>query len=161
MEIQISQILFQIINFSFVLGALTYLLYKPVQKILDERAKRIEEGQVAAQKAITEQQQSEEFKKQSKKEAEKQAAQVLETAKTEADKKSAELLEKAQDHAKAQVLKFQTEWQEQKKELIKELKQQFVESVVAATEKVTAESLDKKAHSKLIDQELDALLKSL
>ena len=49
MEIDISQILFQIVNFSVVLAALTFLLYKPIFKMFLERAKRIEEGQKAAQ----------------------------------------------------------------------------------------------------------------
>jgi F-type H+-transporting ATPase subunit b len=85
----------------------------------------------------------------------------LEEAKREADKRSQELLDKAQEHAKAQVLKFQAEWQEQKKELVKELKEQFVEAVMATSSKVVGEALDKKAHAKLIDTELSNLLKTL
>ncbi|HYD35646.1 MAG TPA: F0F1 ATP synthase subunit B [Vitreimonas sp.] len=161
MEIQLPQILFQIINFFVVFGALSYLLYKPVKKILEERANRIEEGQLAAQKSLAEQHKIEELRKQAEKEAKKQAAEILEQAKKDATKQTEELASKAQEHAKAQLLKFQTEWQEQKKELVKELKQQFTESVVAAAEKVVGASLDKKAHAKLIDDELNTLLKSL
>lgn len=161
MDIQIPQILFQIINFGVVFGALTYFLYRPIQKILEERAQRIEEGQVAAQANLTEKQKIEELKKQSKKEAEKQAAQILDEARKDAQKTSQELVAKAQEHAKAQILKFQAEWQEQKKEMLKELKQQFAEAVIATSEKVVGASLDKKAHAKLIDEELNSLLKSL
>jgi len=38
MDIQLPQIIFQIVNFGVVVGALTYLLYKPVKKMLDERS---------------------------------------------------------------------------------------------------------------------------
>ena len=41
MDIQLPQIIYQLVNFGVVFGAVTYLLYKPVQKILDERSKRI------------------------------------------------------------------------------------------------------------------------
>jgi F0F1-type ATP synthase membrane subunit b/b' len=54
MEINFLQILFQAINFGVVFGAITFLLYKPVMKMLDERAKKIAEGQSAAEKSIRE-----------------------------------------------------------------------------------------------------------
>ena len=41
MDIQLPQIIFQLVNFGVVFGAIVYLLYKPTQKILDERAKRV------------------------------------------------------------------------------------------------------------------------
>jgi F-type H+-transporting ATPase subunit b len=161
MNIQLAQIVFQIINFSVVAGALTYLLYKPIQKILDERSHRIAEADQAAQKALLEKQNIDDLKKQSKKEAEKEAATILATAKEDAQKRNEELLHKAQEHAKAEILKFQNEWQSEKKELVKELKQQFADAVIATAEKVLNEKLDSKSHSKLIDQELAQLLKTL
>lgn len=161
MDIQIPQILFQIINFSVVTGALIYLLYKPIQTLLEERARRVEEGQLAAQKNIAEQQKLEELKKEVKRSAEKEAAEILEKAKVEADQKAQDMLNKAQEHAKAQILKFQSEWQEQKKELVKQLKDQFITGVVATTEKVVGKAFDKKAHQQLIDDELAQLITQL
>lgn len=163
MDIQLPQILFQIINFSVVAGALTYLLYKPVQKIMSERAARIEEGQKAAEKALTEQQQAEELTKTSKKTAEKEAATIIAEAKKTADRLSQEIQVKTQEHAKAQLMKFQSDWQGEKKKLVEELKHQFADSVVAAAEKVVGNSfkVDQKAQSKLIDEELEQLLKKI
>ena len=66
MNIVFPQILFQIINFSIVMGALWYLLYEPVMKIFSERAKRIEEGQLAAQEAIAQQEKIDELKENTK-----------------------------------------------------------------------------------------------
>ncbi len=163
MDIQLPQILFQIINFSVVVGALTYLLYKPVQKILDERANRIEEGQKAAQKAMTEQQHAEELKKQYKKDAEKEAAAIIAEAKETAQQLSRDLQEKTQEHAKAELLKHQNDWQAEKRKMIEGLKQQFADAVVSAAEKVVGDSIkvDAKKHAQLIDDELSALLKKM
>lgn len=160
MDIQLPQILFQIVNFSVVVGALTYLLYKPVQKVLEERATRIEESQRAAEKILSEKNAIDELKKQSEKEARKQAAQILEDAKKDAEKLAHDLTTKAQEHAKAQLLKVQTEWQEQKKELVRDLRQQFADAVVKTTAKIGM-SMDKKAHMTLIDEELESLLKRI
>lgn len=161
MEIQLPQIIFQIINFSVVVGALSFFLYKPVQKILDERANRIAEGQKAAEKAIADQAAMEDLKKTLKKDADKQAAAILEQANAEAKKQAQELLKQAQEHAQAELLKVQNEWNAEKKELVKDLKQQFADAVVSATEKVVGTSIDSKAHAKLIDQELTQLLQNI
>ncbi len=161
MDIQLPQIIFQIVNFSVVAGALTYLLYKPVQKIMDERANKIIEGQKAADAALREKEAIEALKKKSQSEAEKAASSLMEETKKAAETRSQELLAQTQEHGKAQLVKLQAEWQNEKKELVKELKTQFADAVVATAEKVVGESLDAKAQSKLIDQELNTLLKSL
>jgi F-type H+-transporting ATPase subunit b len=160
MDIQLAQILFQIVNFSVVAGALVYLLYKPIQKILEERSARIEEGQKAAAEAIAERDQLTKAREAAEKDARKEAVAIIESAKKDADKLTQELTAKAQEHAKQQLLKVQSEWQDQKKELVKELKLQFAEGVFATAAKIGM-SLDKKAHAALIDQELEAVIKRL
>ena len=83
MQIELTQILFQIINFGVVLGVLWYLLYKPVLKIFAERAKRIEEGQKAAAKALENQEKINEIKLKTEAESKKKASQVLKEASVE------------------------------------------------------------------------------
>lgn len=161
MDIQIPQIIFQIINFSVVLGALTYLLYKPILKVLDERAQRVEEGQKAAQAAMAEQSNIEELKRQVKQQAEKQAAKMLEEANKAAAARKADLLATAKEEAEALVSKYGSDWQAEKKQLMTNLQAQFTEAVMLTAEKVVGSSLDAKAHSKLIDDELKALIKSI
>lgn len=161
MDIQIPQIIFQMINFGVVLGALSYLLYKPILKVLDERATRIEEGQKAADKALAEQSNIEELKKQIKQKAEKQAAQILEEAQKSAAARKAQLVAEAKKQAEAEIEKLRTQWEAEKKQLAADLEKQFVEAVLTTTEKVVGTSLDSKAQSKVIDQELSGLLKTI
>jgi len=54
MEINIWQVLFQVINFGVILFVLNKILYKPVLKLLDDRAKKINEGQAMAEKNLKE-----------------------------------------------------------------------------------------------------------
>lgn len=161
MEIQLAQIIFQIINFGVVFGALSYLLYKPIIKILDERAQKIEEGQVAAQKSLNEQEKIEEMKKQTKQKAEKEAAKMLEEANKAANDRKNKLVAQAKDEALAEVERLRTAWGDEKRKAVKDMKNQFGEAVVAAAEKVIGESLNAKTHSKLIEEEFNTLVKSL
>jgi F-type H+-transporting ATPase subunit b len=161
MEIQLPQILFQVVNFSVVLGALWYLLYKPVLKIFAERAKRIEEGQKAAQKAIEQQEKIGELKAKTTQELKKESAKVLQQATKEAEEQKSAILEEAKKQAAAEIERMKQNWEEEQTQRIQHINQQLVDVVIAASEKVIGQSLDKKAHAKLIDSELNQVLKSL
>lgn len=161
MNIQLPQILFQIINFGVVVGALSYLLYKPILKILDERARRIEEGQKAAQKAIADQEQMEDTKKQIRQKAEKEAAKLLEEATHVAAQKKTQLSAKAKEEALKEVERLREAWTEEKRKSMEDMKKAFADAVVATSEKVIGETVNAKAQSKLIDDEFAKLLKSI
>lgn len=161
MDIQLPQILFQIINFGVVVGALSYLLYKPILKVLDERAKRIEEGQKAAQKAITDQEQMEETKKQIRQKAEKEAAKLLEEAVKAADQKKSQLTAKGKEEALKEVERLREAWNEEKRKSLLDMKTAFAEAVIATSEKVIGESVNAKAQTKLIDDEFAQLIKNI
>lgn len=161
MDIQISQIIFQIINFSVVVGALTFLLYKPVLKIFDERAKRIQEGQKAAEKAIASQEKLEEMKAKAEAEIKKERAEVLEKAQTEAKSRKQTLLAEAKKEAQAEVDKLKAQWQDEKAQMIKSAKADMADAVVQTAKVVIGKSLDTKDQKKLIDTELDNLLSQI
>lgn len=161
MQIELTKILFQIVNFGVVLGALWYLLYKPVLKIFAERAKRIDEGQKAAQKALDHQAKIDEIKQKTEQDLKKKSSQVLKDAAVEAEKQKAQMLEEARAAAAQEVAKMKEAWKAEKAQLIQSIHGQVVDAVVVATEKVVGKSLDAKQQSKLIDQELETLLKSL
>lgn len=161
MDIQFPQILFQIINFSIVLGALWYLLYKPVLKIFAERSKRIEEGQKAAAKAIEQQTKIEELKAKSTQEMKKEASKVLQEATKEAEEQKALILDEAKKLATAEIERLRRDWEAEQTQRIQQINQKLIDAVMTASEKVIGVSLDKKAHSKLIDSELNQVIKSL
>ncbi len=161
MDIQLPQILFQLVNFSVVVGALSYLLYKPVLKIFEERAKRIEAGQKAAEANLAESKKLEQLAQTVKQKAEKEAAEILEAAQQQAQTQAKKIVADAKKEGVAAVEKIKQDWEVEKTQLVKNMKAELVGAVVAASEKVIGQSLDKKAHSKLIDQEIEAIAKSL
>lgn len=161
MDIQVTQILFQIINFGVVFVALTYLLYKPILKIFDERAKRIEEGEKAAQEAIESKANIEEFKKQVKNDLKKERLSALKKAQEEAKQQSDRIIEQARKQAQEEIAKLKQNWEKERAQLVKSLQEELVDSIIATTQKVTHQLLDAKSHKKLIDTELKATLKKL
>ena len=158
MDIQVPQILFQIINFGVVTGVLTYLLFKPIRKMLQERTERVEKKQKAAESTLAEKKNLDEMKKKAVVDAQKQAAKIVEEA-----KKDAKILEKGiVDEAKKSVAQEQEKMVKQLKdekiELSKQMRAQFISEVAAMTEKVIGQSVDQKTLAKQLDADIDAVL---
>lgn len=161
MDIQLPQILFQVVNFGVVLAALWYLLYQPILKIFSERSKRIEEGQKAAQKAIEQQEQIEAMKTKATQEIKKESAKVLQQSTKDAEQEKQQIVDEAHKQASKEIEKMTKTWQAEKEQMMSQMRSQLVTAVIAATEKVVGQSLDKKAQAKLIDTELNTLLKAI
>lgn len=160
MDIQLPQIIFQMINFGVVVGLLTYLLYRPILDILKERSQKIEQAQKAAEKTLAEQDKLEAYKKDVKKQAEKQAADIIAEAQDTAEKQRKQIVQKAKEEAKDIVAKAQEQWAEQEAKLARSMKEEFADAVLAVTKKVLGKSLDTKAHEKVIDQEIETMMKA-
>lgn len=161
MKIELPQIIFQLVIFSVVVGALKYMLFQPVLDVLEARRKRVIDGQKAADESLAEKDKLEETKKDIIMKAEKKASELVETARTNAKKSEKELLDQAKKDANDQIEKMIGDWQEEKKQHLQDMKNEFVSAVVATAEKVIEADLDPKKHQKLIDQELDSLIKMI
>lgn len=161
MEIQIQQIIFQLINFSVVVGALTYFLYKPIIKILEERADKIVKGQQAAEKSIQEADKIEELKEKAIKDGQKQASEIIADAKIKAKDQAIIITNQAKEEASHIITKMKADFDQEKQKQLKLMKSQFSQAVVSVSEKVLMESLTEKKHQQLIDKELESIFKAI
>ena len=161
MDIQLPQLLFQIVNFSVVFGALVYLLYKPLMKILDERAERVSQSLKEAELATQEKEKLQALKTKTKREAEKEAAEILEEAKKIASKRKQELTAETKETLAKEMQKAHSRWQAEKKQMTATMKKQLIESVIQVSGLVIGKKLDKKTNEKLITQGLEEVLQSL
>lgn len=103
MEINLYQVLFQIFNFGVVMYLLNKVLYKPVLKMLDERAKKINEGMALADKNLKAAEESEKTKKSEIAKARKEASAIIATAEKEAKAKADKIIADAKAKAKAEA----------------------------------------------------------
>lgn len=161
MDIQLPQIIYQLVNFGVVFGAVTYLLYKPVQKILDDRAKRITDSLTEVERIEAEKEKMATLKSKVKREADKEAAEILEAAQKTADKNKKELVNKTKEALQEEMKKAQTSWQEEKKKLLADSKKQMVDAVIEVSSLVLGKKLDIKTDNKFIADNLEKVLKDI
>jgi F-type H+-transporting ATPase subunit b len=143
-----------IINFIVLFILLRLFLYKPVLKMLDERAKRTKEGMELAEATKKEYEQAKgEVQKQienGRQEAQAIIAQALQTGERLKEESRAEAAKQAQgiiDRTKAEL-------ETERDKIVGDLRREFVELSVLAAEKVIKETLDREKHRKLIEETL-------
>jgi len=142
------------VNFIILLVLLRLFLYKPVMKVLDERAERTREAMELAEATKKEYEQAKgEIQKQIEKG--RQEAQAIITQAMQVGERMKE--ESRQDAAKqVQVIldRTRSELEVERDKIVGDLRREFVDISIAAAEKVIKETLDKEKHRKLIEETL-------
>lgn len=141
MEINIYQVLFQIFNFGVILWVLTKYLYKPVLKMLDDRAKKINEGQAAAEKNIKAAAELEKEHKEMLSKARKEASAITRDATTEAKKQADAIIYEARQKAAAESAQLHKAAEDEIAKKHKEMESSLKQLVVATTSKLLSEVL--------------------
>lgn len=157
MEIQVTSILLQMLNFGIVAGALAVLLFKPIQKILEERAREIKEGHEASLKAQEAAAAAEELKQKAKREAQQDAKKIVEEAKSDAAKREAELVKEAKAKANDIIAKGEAKGSEAVQSLLAEAQASFTTAVIKTAGEVIGAELDAKKHTALIKKGLQEI----
>ncbi len=153
--IHLSSLIAQLLNFGLLLLLLYLFAYKPVIKMLDQRAAKIKESV----------DQTEQIKQQAEL-AEKETARLISEASKEGQKiiEQATLIgeetkQKAKQDAKLEaeriIAKAKLEIERERDEAIGELRNAFADLTVIAAGKVIDRSLDKEQHRQLIDKVLE------
>jgi F-type H+-transporting ATPase subunit b len=145
----------QLINFLILLGLLTFFGYKPVRKMLDERAARIKQSMEQAEATKQEYERARvEVDKQISR-ARDEGQSIVGQAEQAGERIKEEARQEARAEAQAIVEKTRAEMERERDKLIDELRQEFVATALLAAEKVISETLDEKTHRRLIEKTLD------
>ena len=153
--ISLSTFLVQIVAFVILLVILYFFAYKPVLKMLDERARKIKESIDEVQKVKDQASQTEEEFKKKMESASKEGQEVISKAMRTGEEARKRAQEEAKQEAQALVEKARVEIQRERSETIGELRQEFADLTIVAAEKVIGKSLDKETHRQIIDKVLD------
>lgn len=152
LNIDIIQILLHMLNFVILAGGLTFLLYKPVVKFMDERRQQFAEEE-AKNKADAEENERlhEEFEKkirladievsERKKLLEKEYAEI-----------SAEYIKDAKEKAAAIINAAEVEAEERKEHILESVQTEIGELVVSATQKLLSDTVTPERNSALYDE---------
>ena len=153
--VSLSTLIAQIIAFVILLAILYFFAYKPILKMLDERARKIKESVDEVQKVKEQAAQAEEEFKKKIDAASKQGQEVIARAMRTGEEARQRAQAEAKQEAQALVEKARVEIQRERNETIGELRQEFADLTIVAAEKVIEKSLDKEAHRQIIDKVLD------
>jgi F-type H+-transporting ATPase subunit b len=148
------------INFFLLLGLLTFVLYKPVTKTLDERAAKIKESLEKAEQIQRESVRAEESVRAQVEAGRKEGQAIIAQAAQNAERVKEEAKAEARKEAEALIVKAQAQIESDREESFNKLRREFADLAVLAAEKVIEQSLDKKAHEKLIEKVLEEGLAS-
>lgn len=154
--LDLTALLFQVLNFSVLLGALWYFAYKPILGVLRERHRTIAESLQSAKEIATTRQRIEAERTSALREAQASAVAVIERSK----KQAVEIVQAAELKAAQRVEQIhqeqQARLQSEVQGLKKELRREAALLVTAATERILDEKLDQKRDQNLIERALEA-----
>ena len=143
-----------IINFIVLFVLLRIFLYKPVLKMLDERAKRTAEAMEQAEATKKEYEQARVEVQKQIEQGRQEAQAILTQAMQVGERLKEESRQEAQKQAQVIVDRTRTELETERDKIVGDLRREFVDISISAAEKVIKETLDKEKHRKLIEETL-------
>ena len=158
--IELPHLVAFMINFFLLLILLTFVLYKPITKTLDERAAKIKESLEKAEQIKQESVRAEESVKAQVEAGRKEGQAIIAQATQNGERVKEEAKAEARKEAEAVILKAQAQIESDRDDAFNKLRREFADLAVLAAEKVIEQSLDKKAHEKLIEKVLEEGLAS-
>ena len=144
-----------LLNFGILLAILYVFAYKPLLRLMDQRAERIRESLEAADQARQEAATSREAVEEALNEARQQGQRLLDQTREAAERYRGEEMDRARQEADAFVLRARAEIQRERDAAIEEVRSNFGDLAITAAERVIGRSLDRQAHEDLIAQVLE------
>ena len=152
--INLPGLITQIISFLILLFVLSKLLYKPVIKMLDERAERIKTSLSAAEKANEDAALSAEKIEKELISARQEGQKIIDQAKKLSEEFKDKEKSKALEEIESLIEKSKSDLEKETRVAINELRKNFSILVLEAAEKVVDKEIDENTHTKLIEKVL-------
>lgn len=144
-----------LVNFLILLGILYLFAYKPILRVMDQRADRIRESLEAADRAREEAARSQQDTQQQLNEARLEGQRLIDQAREMAERYRTEERDRARQEAEAFIARAREDIQRERDSAIQEVRSHFAELAIAAAERVIERSLDRDAHGELIAKVLE------
>ena len=153
--LNLPMLIAQIVGFLVLLYILSKLLYKPLLKVMDERAARIKESLEAAESAKEQAAASQEQMQEDIRKAREEGQQMIAQARDVAVRFRDEEMAKAKDEIAAERAKAEADIQRERDAAIEGLRQEFAGLAISAAERVVERSLNESDHRAIIDRVLE------
>ncbi|MEE3247852.1 MAG: F0F1 ATP synthase subunit B [Chloroflexota bacterium] len=144
-----------LVNFLLVLLLLYLFAYKPILRLMDQRADRIRESLDAADTARQEAASSQEAIQEQVTEARREGQRIMDQAREASERFRTEEMDKARQEAEAFVERAKEDIARERDTALQEVRASFGDLAITAAERVIRSSLDRQAHEELINQVLE------
>ena len=144
-----------LVNFLLVLLLLYLFAYKPILRLMDQRAERIRESLEAADTARQEAASSQEAIQEQVTEARREGQRIMDQAREASERFRTEEMDKARQEAEAFVERAKEDIARERDTALQEVRASFDDLAITAAERVIRSSLDRQAHEELINQVLE------
>jgi F-type H+-transporting ATPase subunit b len=129
-------LLIQAVNFGLLLGVLTYFLYKPILRIIDERQAKIAEGVRTAQEATQKLEDAKVKGEEMVGGAAREAESLVAAARSRANEMSAETVKSAEAKADAIMKDAAARAEESKRQTLLESEREIARAAMLAAENI-------------------------
>ena len=144
-----------LVNFLLGLGLLYLFAYKPILRLMDQRADRIRESLEAAERAREDAASSQEAIQEQITEARREGQRIMDQTREAAERFRTEEMGKARQEAEAFVERARSDIQRERDSALAEVRASIGDLAITAAERVIRSSLDRTAHEDLINQVLE------
>lgn len=156
-SLSLGTFIFMILNFFLLVGGLSFLLFKPIRRIVAERRKQVEEQ---INSANAERQAAADLRRQAETvldEARAQAFDLVEQARVEAERVRQEKVAETKKELARLIERNRAEMQQVRDRVVEEVRQEVVSLVMAVATKVLGETMDPATHRRFIEHFLQGL----
>lgn len=160
--IDVGMLIAQAINFAILLGVLSWLLYRPVLKVIDERRGRIQKSVDHAKKLEHEVAQMEKERKKRMKEMDDQAKDFLAQTKNQAEGMKKEILDGAKAEVTQLLEKGRKQLEDERRKLVGDLKNTVTSVSVQLASKILEREFSSADQAKVLsnlERDLPSLIK--
>lgn len=146
-----------LINTLILFLVLKHFLFKPVNKILDERKQNVEETYRQADEKLTEAARLENEYTEKLANAKEESAEIVKNATKRAQTRSDEIIAEAKKEASSLIVKANADIEKEKKRAVNQIKDEISDIALAVAEKVVEKEIDPKDHERLIESFISEL----
>ena len=146
-----------LINTLILFLVLKHFLFKPVNKILDERKQNVEETYRQADEKLTEAARLESEYTEKLANAKAESAEIVKNATKRAQTRSDEIIAEAKKEASSLIVKANADIEKEKKRAVNQIKDEISDIALAVAEKVVEKEIDPKDHERLIESFISEL----
>ncbi|MBQ6825871.1 MAG: ATP synthase F0 subunit B [Clostridia bacterium] len=152
LNIDILQILLHMLNFVILAGGLSFLLYKPVNRFLEQRREHFAQIEKENKEATEENERLRAEYEQKLKSAEEEILEQKKAAEKELANASAKYIGEAKERAASIILAAEREAEDRKEHILESAQTEIGELVVAATQKLLSDTVTPERNSALYDE---------